>query len=383
MSRRSNGEGTIVQRADGRWYGAISLGWKDGRRERKGVYGRTKRDVAKKMRKYLVDRDSGRPVSTSGQTLGKFLTSWLESIKHSVAVRTWDNYEAICRLHLIPALGKIRLERLTVEDIQALLNSKYEGGLSVTTVRHIKIALSIALNQGIGAGLLGWNAASRAKAPKKSHNQKVKAYSLDEVARIRAAAVQSRLDDILEVEFGLGLRRGEVLALSWNDIDLDSSPTVLHVRHSLQRARGKLQIMDTKTAGSERTITHLPETVLKALRKRRARQAEQKLKAGADWTDTGLVFTTSTGKPLEPRNVTRSFHGLLKRADIDRTSARATMHMLRHTFTSLAFNNGVSILDVSQILGHKDATTTLKTYSHFMPETGRAAKKMDAILAKV
>jgi integrase len=224
MSRRSNGEGTIVQRADGRWYGAISLGWKDGRRERKGVYGRTKRDVAKKMRKYLVDRDSGRPVSTSGQTLGKFLTSWLESIKHSVAVRTWDNYEAICRLHLIPALGKIRLERLTVEDIKALLNSKYEGGLSVTTVRHIKIALSIALNQGIGAGLLGWNAASRAKAPKKSHNQKVKAYSLDEVARIRAAAVQSRLDDILEVEFGLGLRRGEVLALSWNDIDLDSSP---------------------------------------------------------------------------------------------------------------------------------------------------------------
>lgn len=186
------------------------------------------------------------------------------------------------------------------------------------------------------------------------------------------------MEAFLELEFGLGLRRGEVLAITWDDVSLDADPPSLHVKRSLQRAEGKLQLMDTKTEGSVRKI-ELPEAVIKALRKRRAQQAQLRLAAGPEWKDTDLIFTTETGGALEPRNVLRSYHALLKRAGVDRKS----LHALRHTVTSMLLNNGVSVLEVSHLLGHKNATTTLKTYAHFMPDAGRAAKRMDAILAKL
>jgi integrase len=376
--RRGNGEGTIVKRADGRFMAVASLGWEDGRRIRKCVYGKTRHEVAKQLNKHIDDHNSGRPVPTSGQTVARFLTSWLESTKHSVAPRTYEKYESVVRLHLIPGLGKHRLERLQVDHVQALLNRKLEGGLSRGSVRHMKITLSIALNHAMGTRAIGWNAAKVAKAPKKDERQ-VEALSPDEVARIRKAAVEGRLEALLELEFGLGLRRGEVLALTWNDISLDADPPVLHVRRSLQRAEGKLQLMPTKTKGSMRKIDDLPVAVVNALRKRRAQQAQQRLTAGAEWKDTNLIFTTETGGALEPRNVLRSYHALLARAGVDRKS----IHMLRHTVASMLLSDGVSVLEVSHLLGHKDATTTLKTYAHFMPDAGRAAKKMDVILARL
>jgi integrase len=191
MKRRGNGEGTIVKRADGRYTAAISLGWKDSRRDRKWVYGKTRREVAKQLSKHTHDRDSGRPVPTSGHTVAQLLNSWLESVKHSVAPRTYEKYESVVRLHLIPNLGKIRLEKLQVDDVQTLLNRKLEGGLSRGSVRHMKITLSIALNHAIGTGAIGFNAAKSAKAPKKDERP-VKALSPDEVSRIRKAAVESR-----------------------------------------------------------------------------------------------------------------------------------------------------------------------------------------------
>jgi integrase len=377
LKRRGNGEGSIVKRPDGRWVGMVSIGrGDDGKRPRKQMYGRRRKDVQRELNKFLHDRDRGLPTPTKSQTVDAYLKHWLESTKTAVRPRTWEKFESVCRLHLIPGVGTYRLEKLQPQHVQDLLTRKSAAGLSPQSVRHLRTILGIALNRAMKWSLVGRNVAALTDPPKFDRPQVVP-LTPDEVARLRKAAVEHRLQALLELQIGLGLRRGEALGLTWSDVYLDTG--ILRVNQSLQRTQGKLQLLPLKTPSSRRTI-EIPEIVIKALRKHEYHQKQQRLAAGAEWKDTNLVFTTATGGASEPRNVVRSFKKLLTKAGIP----AKRFHDLRHTCATMLLHDGAPVKDVSAILGHARASMTLDIYSHVMPGAGgKAAARMDRLLSSL
>ena len=207
----------------------------------------------------------------------------------------------------MPDLGRYRLDKLTPDHVQDLLNRKLASGLSAQTVRHIRMVLSLALKWD----LVGRNVAALTDGPR-VERKAVSPLTAEEAQRLLAVVSESRLAGLYTLAFMLGLRRGELVGLAWDAIDLDAR--TLTVKQSLQRVGGRLQLLPLKTKQSARTIA-LPERAIAALRRQRARQAEERLAAGPEWKGNadGLVFTSKIGTPLEPHNLSaRHFKAMLK-----------------------------------------------------------------------
>ena len=203
----------------------------------------------------------------------------------------------------------------------------------------------------------------------------VQPLDLDDARQLLETARGGRLYALWAVAIGVGLRRGEALGLRWIDVDLDGG--TLRVEQSVQRVDGKLRFAPPKTARSRRTIP-LPSVCVAALRVHRAVQNAERLGAGLAWHDFGLVFTTSIGTPIEPRNLNRSFDALCARAGI----RRVRVHDLRHTCASLLLAQGVAPRVVMEILGHSQLAVTMNIYSHVLPAVEReAADRMNAALS--
>jgi integrase len=198
-----------------------------------------------------------------------------------------------------------------------------------------------------------------------------------EQARAFLEAVRGdRMEALYVLALSTGLRQGELLGLTWSG--LDSEAGELRVSQALQRIQGQLQFVAPKTAKSRRSVT-LPEVALEALRAHRARQAEDRLFAGSGWHESGLVFTTRRGTPLEPRNATRGFKRFLRRAGLP----DMRFHDLRHSFATLLLIQGASPRVVMEMLGHSQIALTMNTYSHVIPAMQReAAAKLDALLRR-
>ena len=279
------------------------------------------------------------------------------------------------RLHIVPELGNVRLERLAPQHVQPFLNRKLKSGLSPMSVKHVRAVLAIALKQATKWNLAARNAAALTDGPK-IDKEPVKPLSADEARKLLDTLAGDPLEGFFSISLALGLRRGETLGLSWADLDLDGR--TLHVNRTLQRVDKKLQLLPLKTKTSRRTIS-LPDMVVAALRRQRVRQAEYRLAAGPEWQGAAdnLVFTTRHGTPYEPQNVNRSFKAALRSAGL----ARTKLHNLRHTAASLLLAQGIHPKVAQQILGHSRIATTLSIYSHVTSSLmDDAADKMDAIL---
>jgi integrase len=196
----------------------------------------------------------------------------------------------------------------------------------------------------------------------------------EEAKRLLAAAENDRLAALYSVALALGLRQGEALGLSWEDVDLTSRR--LHVRHGLQRIAGELRLVEPKTRQSRRTIA-LPTVVIDALQHHKARQSQERLLAGTRWHETGLGFTSTIGTPIEVGNLRRQFWRVLEKAGL----ARMRFHDLRHSCASLLLVQGVPARVVMETLGHSNISITMDTYTHVLPELQRqAADAMDRAL---
>ena len=201
------------------------------------------------------------------------------------------------------------------------------------------------------------------------------ATTFDEARRLLAAAAGDRLEAFYSVALAVGLRRGEALGLTWSDLDLQKG--ILTVRQALQRTGGKLKLSETKSASSRRTVP-LPVFAIEALKRHRERQRTEREFAGDRWKESGLVFCTSIGTPMEPRNLTRHFHGILQVAKLP----RRRLHDLRHTSASLLLAQGATLHEVKEILGHSQISLTANLYGHGYVEVMRSAvSRMDSVLA--
>ncbi len=239
------------------------------------------------------------------------------------------------------------------------------AGKAASTRRNCYAALRGALDDAVVNGLLASNPATRVRRPKADHHEAV---SLDpaEVTRLLAGATTLRYGVVLRFILGTGLRRGEALAVRWTDVDLARGE--IKIKGSLVRDDGRLSVVAPKSARSRRVISLSP-AVVDLLRAQRARQAQERLVVGDLWEETGFVFTTEFGQPVDPRNMLRTVRLAAAKADLPEIG----VHTLRHTYATIALLNGVPVHVVSRNLGHSSIVITVDTYGHLTDEAARAA----------
>jgi integrase len=371
--RRGHGEGAIYQRADGRWCASVDLGIINGKRKRKVIYGKTRKEVADKLKALHRDQASGINIAPEQQTIKQFFDQWLEqTIKPHSRPKTYASYAQIARLYLLPHLGSLQLSKLAPEHVQAMLNSlrstggEHGGGLAPRTVQYVHAVLRKALNQAVKWGRIPRNVATLIDTPR------VEKYPMapltPEQGRVLLNAVKGhRLEVLYRVALSLGLRKSEVLGLRWEDADF--AVQTLRIAYALQRQSGKLVLVAPKTAASVRTLA-LPSVLLNALRLHRERQQAERANRGSAWREHGLVFPSNIGTPMEPRNLVRHFKTVLKRAGLPPT---IRFHDLRHSCATFLVAQGVHPRVIQEILGHSDIQTTMGIYAHVLPEVQRAA----------
>ena len=370
MSKRANGEGSIYKRTDGRWTARISL--PAGRR--KDFFGKTRQEVASKLAAATKQRQDGLPVVAERQTVEGFLRSWLESARPSLRPRTYETYEMILRLHVVPQIGKHRLARLSPQHLQTLYADRLGAGLSSQTVRKVHAVVHRALHQATRWNLVVRNVADLVIPPRLQRHEMSTLNEAQARALLEAAA-GDRLEALYVLAMTTGMRRGELLALRWEDVNLDDGS--LSIRGSLHRSREGFTIAEPKTAGSRRHVA-LGRLAVDALRRHRVHQAEERLLHGSRWENQDLVFANELGRPIEATNlIRRSFAPMLARAGLP----RIRFHDLRHSAATLLLGQGIHPKIVSERLGHSRVGTTLDLYSHVTPHMQReAANALDAVL---
>lgn len=411
---RSNGEGGVRQdRARGRWVGTATVGFElvvgaDGiprqRQLRRSVTGRTKAEALSRLREVQTAAEQGVVLARRDLTVGRYLDDWLKNVlPGSVTRGTQTNYEDVVRLYLRPILGQTRLRALTVRDVKMMLNvlaepwtepsGKPRAAVSPNTRRLVRSVLRRALRHAEGEGLVTRNVARIADGVKvgtpegRSLSPDQARYFLsylDTGWRSPLAVTDDqgphRLAAAWSMALALGLRRGELLGLSWADVDLTATAPKLTVRRALKRLPDGLALEDTKTRQSRRTI-HLPLPLVDALRSHRARQVEERLALGGLWETAplgvDLIFRTPRGTAVDPDNFRNLTYRVTETAGLGRWSP----HELRHSAASLLIAHGIPLKTVSEVLGHSSIRVTSDVYAHLMePARAEAAEAMAAVL---
>ncbi|MDP9358351.1 MAG: site-specific integrase [Chloroflexota bacterium] len=376
MAKRGQNEGSIHQRkSDGRWVGCVNLGYKNGKRDRKYFYGTTRREVAEKLKVALRDQQLGTPVKVERLTVAQFLSRWLDaSVKPSVKAKTYEGYESIVRVRVVPHIGKLPLSKLTPLDLQGLYASLQGSGLSTRSVHHTHRALHRAFQQAVRWDLLVRNPCD-VVTPPQVRRPEMRILTQDQVSVLLNATQGHPAHALYALAVTTGMRQGELLGLRWDDVDLDRARLI--VRRALQpQNKAGLVFVEPKTSRSRRTIV-LSQRAVAALRRHRTRQLEQRLLAGSDWQDHDLVFCNQVGGPLDPSWQRQTFYEVLKAANLP----TIRFHDLRHTAATLLLLRGVHFKVVSEMLGHATVTLTLDTYSHLVPVLhAQAAAAMDELL---
>ena len=372
--RRTSGEDSIYRDGD-RWRGAVSLGYDEhGKRVRKKVSGRTRAEVTNKLRKLHQQVDSG-VVPDDKLTVHAFLDRWMTvNLSGTVAESTEDGYVDTVRLHLIPTLGRKRLAKLTVADLDRLWKAKRDAGYSSNSVRIMRTVLRRALGQAVREGIVSRNVASLSTAPR-IRAREGRTLTMDQARQLLDAAVGYRFEAAVVLALAYGMRRGEVLGLHWPA--LDWSAGTLRVTHSVRRVkerdessgrRTRVVVTELKTPKSRRILALTPELVAR-FRQHRVRQAEAQMAAGALWQDYGLIFASEVGTPMDPDNFSHSFARLCQRAGLGHWHP----HELRHSGASLMLAQGTPLHVVSEVLGHASIAITKDVYGHLLEGDKRAA----------
>jgi integrase len=370
--KRGNGEGTIKQRTitlkdgtrkSGGWEAQISLG----SGVRKSFYGRTRQEVASKLAAARRDLDKGMfIVRDERQTVGQYLTTWLADVQTQIRPSSHRRYGDYVRLHLVPALGKIPLTKLTAQQVQALYTRKRADGLSATTVHSLHGVLHRALKDAERLGLVQRNVSEQVRPPRRS-TAEMQTLTEEQAARFLAAAEGDRFHALYVLALTTGMREGELLGLRWGDVDLDRGR--LQVRVAVQETATVYILAEPKTGHSRRTIG-LSSLAVQALRDHRGRQLEERLALGPAWTEQDLVFPSAVGGLMIPHNLAkRGFKRVLKHAGLPDLH----FHCLRHTAATTLLSRGVSPKVVSEMLGHADISITLRVYAHVTPHMQQTA----------
>ena len=377
--KRKAGDGTVRQRKDGRWEGRIVIGYDDnGYPKTKNVLAKTKKECVEKLQKLKVECGGLKPEKVRSEMLfGDWLTYWYENhSKPKIRPTTQETYESRIRLHIIPEIGGIPLNKLTQNDLQQFygrlkksgrkrFTDKYGEGLSDRMVCMYHATCRSALGKAVQDGLIRVNPAIGCKLPP-ARKGEMNILSRESMQKLLIQAKEEKYYELFLLEFATGLRLGELTALQWEELNLTTGE--LRISKQAVVIGSELVITEPKTKAAVRTLL-LPPKVLEVFREYRKRNVSRWLFPSPKKEDS----------PLLPSVVRQRLHRLLDHAGCE----RVRFHDLRHTFATNALAHGMDIKTLSTILGHVSAATTLNTYSHITEEMRRqAAARIDAGIAK-
>lgn len=366
--RRGSGEGTIFQSGN-RWVACVTVASGEGRQVRRKRMARTHAEARTKLRELQTEAAAG-IVGAGRLSLAAYLDDWSTHVlpARGVTVATAENYETMIRVHIVPALGRIRLDQLRADDVDRLLRNMAAAGKARSTIRLARSVLVLALSHAERRDMVSRNAARLSIVPP-APTRESRSLTVSQARSLLSAARGDRLEAAWVTMLLLGLRPGEVFALYWQDVDLEAG--VLHVRRAITRAGGNtFTIGEPKTARSRRSLD-LPALVAESLRSHRTRQAAERLAAGSAWQDDGFVFPTAIGTMIDPANSRRAFARVTEAAGLGRWHP----HEARHSTVSLLSAAGVRLEEVADVVGHAPGSKmTGDVYRHQVNPTVSAAK---------
>ena len=352
------------------WTGAADITGADGTRRRRVVYAKSQAECREKLNEVLAEHQKGELPIGGRLTVEAWLRRWLD--RGSWGPRTYQHYEWLVTQHIIPEIGRKPLGKLSPSDVDALLKRKLAKGLAPRTVHHIRACLRNALTIAKRDRLVTNNAATDSR-PVKAQRFEAKTLSPAQARMLLDHVKGDRLEALYVLATWTGMRQGEVLGLSWPDVDLETGR--LQVRRQLQRLGGKPQLVQLKSESSRRTLP-LIEPVAEALRQHQRGQRKERWAARRDdrWD---LVFTDPQGAPLEATAVLRAFQSHLAEAGLP----KVRFHDLRHGAASLMAAKGVHPKIAQAILGHSNFSTTMDIYSHVgIEQQAEAFEAMASVL---
>lgn len=372
--KRKSGTGTIRQRKDGRWEGRAVVGYDDkGLPKTKNVLAKTKRECQEKLAKLLEEVGGTKSEKIcADMPFGEWMDFWYQTyLKPGLRPTTQLNYESTIYQHIIPQLGNIPLCQLSQKDLQQFYaylkkegrlvrTEQYGKGLSDRMVRMCHAKCRAALDQAVQENLIRTNPAVGCKLPPK-RGREMQVLSRQELQRFLMQAKADGYFELFLLDLSTGLRRGELLALQWSDLDLDTG--TLSVTKQVYEVNGKMQLSVPKTKASIRKLV-LPPAVVEVFR-------EYRKTAKSRWL---FPSPKNLDMPLTPGSMLRRLHIILERAGCK----QIRFHDLRHTFATMALENGMDIKTLSAMLGHVSAATTLDIYTHITSDMlSEAAAKID------
>ncbi len=358
MAKRGNGEGSIYRRkSDGYWVGSLSL--PDG--TRKVFYGKKQSEVIAKLDEAANDLRRGMLAVGPNVTLQEYLENWLENVhKPIVRLSTYLNYRKLLKNYIVPGLGKVKMHKLTPQQVQAFYSKKISDGLSPKTVNNIHGVLHKALDNAVKWNILPRNvcdAVTPPRIPRKEKNVLTK-----EQAHLLLQEVKAhRLEALLALAITTGMREGELLALRWQDISFEDRSLQVKRAVSYLKEYGYVE-SEPKTAKSRRTIK-LPVFVIDILIRHRAQQEERQREVGSAWMSKDLVFTNAQGYYFSSSTMRKVFRRFL----ISIGLPHMRFHDLRHSAATILLTMKVHPKVVQEILGHSQIAMTLDVYSHALP----------------
>ena len=375
--RRPSDDGMVRKREDGRWEGRIVVGHDEkGLPKTKNVLAKTKSECSAKLNALKASlqgpSEPKQRKTNADMTFGAWLDHWYQrECKPKIRPKTQADYENRIYQHVIPELGAIPLAKLTAADLQQFYNRLKEGGrllrveqygpgLSDRMVKSCHVTCRVALDQAVAQGLILKNPALSCKAPV-TRPKEMQVLTGEEIQRLLIQAKEDGCFELLLLELTTGLRRGEILALRWDDLDFRTG--TLRVERQVQRIQGKLAVSQPKTRASCRSIL-LPAPVLEIL-------AQYRQSVSSHWM---FPSPKKENSPLDPAAVRKKLSAVLKRAGCP----AARFHDLRHTFATSALEHGMDVKTLSTVIGHVSSATTLNVYAHVTDEMRqKAADKID------
>jgi len=375
--RRSNGEGNIRKRKDGRWEGRYTAGRDPitGKQIFKNVLGKTQAEVKEKLKKALEECKKVDITRTGKYTVSGWMEEWFENVaKLKVRPSSHQTYRGYIDHHIAPNIGKIPLEKLSTMDLQKLYRKLMNKGrverieaehppkgLSAKTVRNINQVISSAMDFAVAQKIISENPCKAVALPKVEHKE-MQTIPAEQLQAFLKEAKETGVYEMYYIELATGLRRGELLGLKWTDIDWKNG--IIKVRRSIARVNGEIVESTLKTKNSYRAVT-ISQQAIEVLKQQKAKTNDQ------------YIFPSPNGGPISPDSVNNMLKRVLARAGIP----KVRFHDLRHTFATIALQNGVDIKTVSGMLGHFSAGFTLDTYAHVTTSAQKeAAETMSDVL---
>lgn len=379
-TRNAQGGGTIRQRKDGTWEARYTVGRNPGtgKQIQKSVYGKTQKEVRQRLQQITTAIDNGTYTEPSKTTVAQWLEVWLETYTSDVKPLTKRAYSTSIKNHIIPAIGALKLDKLTPLQIQKFYNECINGSknLKAKTVKNIHGVLHSALKQALMNGIIRSNPADSCTLPR-IEKVEIKPFDDDAEKRFLQAIDGDKYERLFVVDLYTGMRKGEILGLRWSDIDFDQGIITISRQLQVEPFKGGRYYLAPLKNDKDRVITPAPY-VMQILREQRRCQNEARLLAGSEWDEgdiPGLVFTNETGKHLCHQTIGARYKKLVTTAGLP----EARFHDLRHSYAVASLRAGDDIKTVQGNLGHHSAAFTMDTYAHVTAQMKKeSADRMQA-----